>query len=178
MHDLNFVTTLELAGAIAMDNINTNRLAVMPLSWQWIEAGCSILTDKIKEKYPCPNEIFKGVVAFPRGGLVPATILAHMLDIKTVMTTSEFDMLFLVNDGASFDEGHYLLVDDISDTGVTFADWLANYAGFQPAEESGYDIRFTTVALTYRPNTAHMPDFVVGCADNYWIEFPWEVHNY
>ena len=143
-------------------------------NWELVDAACFIIADRIRADHPDYKEKFAGVVAFPRGGLIPATLLAHMLDLDIVMTTSELD-LQVEHDVEGFGRGElfhgkYLLIDDISDSGETFADYIASYSDLIKAG----DIEFVTAAICYRPGTAYMPDYTIQDAFDKWVIFPWE----
>lgn len=147
---------------------NTENKVKKHLPWVWVQSACSILANKIKEHHQ-GTEI-AGVIAFPRGGLVPATLLAHQLDIGTVMTTSEFDSRVILDD--SLMRGTYLLVDDISDTGGTISDWITGYVNHVDL----WQIKFIVATLCYRPGTAYVPNYTIQNAYDNWIVFPWELN--
>lgn len=147
---------------------NTGQKEKKYFTWELVDACCLMLTNDIMKKYPDYKERFKGVITFPRGGLAPAAIIANMLGLGTVMTASEMDLQIEANPDLM--EGTYLLVDDISDTGETFADYVAGFTDLINAQK----IQFVTVALCFRTNTAFMPEFVIQDAFDKWIVFPWE----
>lgn len=147
---------------------NTEQKDKKHFHWELVEAACLIMSNDIMRDYPDYQTRFKGVIGFPRGGLVPAVALAHMLNIDKVMTTPEFDFQYKANPVLM--EGAYLLVDDISDTGVTFSDWVMNYV----EQINTQKIQFVTASLCYRKDTAFMPNYTVQDAFDNWVIFPWE----
>lgn len=96
------------------------------------------------------------IYAIPRGGLVPAVLLAHRLDVRRVACLQ-------------FAEPHVwesersICVDDIADTGGTVA----------AARELFPNIKIATMIARY--NTKHEPDYYgTRWQTDHWIEFPWE----
>lgn len=89
------------------------------------------------------KNILTGVYGIPRGGLVLAVMISHRLDIPLLMAPCE----------------GCLVVDDISDTGVT----LKHY------KNSGYHI----ATMHIRENTSVIPEVWHKISDG-WVEYPWE----
>lgn len=87
-----------------------------------------------------------GVFGLPRGGLIPAVIISHDLDIPLLAAPAP----------------GCLIVDDIADTGVT----LKHY------KDSGYKI----AVLVHKFHTSSVtPDFSgIQTNDPNWVVFPWE----
>ncbi len=142
--------------------------AVITLSWEHIQTYCHIIAAGLK-----PAQI-DCIVAISRGGLAPAAILAHMLNVRDVRTiaVSSYDdehqqgKLEINWDATSSnlaDRKTVLLVDDIVDSGRTY-ELLANT--FPQAYYA---------ALMFRKGTSHAPD-IWGCllSDDSWVVFPWE----
>ena len=103
---------------------------------------------------------FTGVAGFPRGGLPLAVSLSHRLGIPFL----NFNELFKPVHHTK--HAHYLLVDDISDSGKTFLHTLA---------ELPVEALVSTAALVRRYNSAFVPRFVGTVIDSDdWIVFPWE----
>lgn len=69
------------------------------LTWKQFDTSCKLLADIIKLKH-----IFKNIYGIPRGGLVVAVRLSHLLNIPLTDTPSK---------------EHTLIVDDICDSGKT-----------------------------------------------------------
>ena len=148
-----------------MDNINADidanmeKRPIQDVSWDNFNHGAFYIAQCIRQdikdgKIP-PIE---GVIGFSRGGLPLATVLAYALGIKCVYTDEEFGDSTAV-------EGHYLLVDDISDSGTTFKKYVPVFTE---------KVKFTTAALFMRPGTAFVVDYAAFNAGNNWLNFPWE----
>jgi adenine/guanine phosphoribosyltransferase-like PRPP-binding protein len=124
------------------------------LSWDsmlsLVMSICSdIETSKIK---------FNRVVGVHRGGLVPAVMVSHALDID-MMTIKPNDVLPFRR--AELEKT--LIIDDIYDTGATLRSIMANNAGVKCA------------ALIHNIN---LPDLdFYGCKQDLenWVVFPWEI---
>ena len=98
--------------------------------------------DQVVLQYATRN--LTGVYGIPRGGTVLAIMISHALDIPLLQAPSK----------------GCLVVDDISDTGIT----LKHY------REKGYQI-----ATMYRTkDTEVVPDFSMFMKTEEWIVFPWE----
>lgn len=138
--------------------------ATIPLSWQDMHKDAVRLAELVRAKGP-----FTGMIAVTRGGLVPAAILARVLDIKlieTVCITSYDDraqgsldiLKALPGDGDG-----WLVVDDLVDSGATAqavramlpkAHYATLYA--KPAGRAWVD--------------THVAEIDQGV----WLIFPWE----
>lgn len=121
------------------------------------------------------------VIGVARGGLIPATILSHMLKkdrvytIGTKLYTEQLATDFSIyqdcfkTDPDYFTGKAILLVDDISDSGRTFNEIKAHITRH---------CRGTTVltaAIYARHDTKYIPDFYYKkIRDNTWIRFPFE----
>jgi len=101
----------------------------------------------------------KVILTFPKGGLIPATIISHHFD--------EADILFDRKDLEIYDSSFDVLVlDDLCDTGNTF---LKNYEYF--------DGKYVKYACLYRKNhSLFKPHFIVTdeLDNDEWIVFPYE----
>lgn len=102
-----------------------------PLSWADVEVGVATLADQ----YACRKTYPKGferIVAVARGGMIPAVMLAHRLDVPIVESvqiqgyngTQRQKHLVILGPvpARSADSGHQdttLVVDDITDSGRT-----------------------------------------------------------
>jgi len=88
---------------------------------------------------------FKSVCGIPRGGLVPAVYLSHLLDIPLVQKP----------------EKESLICDDISDSGET----LKMYR----------NMRYSIATIYYHKQSIVEPDIWVYEKTDKWIKFPWEI---
>lgn len=140
------------------------------VSWQEVEKAIQTLKMILEE-----HKKLKGIIALARGGMVPAVMLAHALNIaivssisiqsycgKTKLRRSRFfgDLPKQVLDSQG--EG-WLIVDDICDTGNA----LQKIKQLIPQALS--------LCLFYKPGAKISPDFWYFTApSNHWIVFPWE----
>ncbi len=87
----------------------------------------------------------------PRGGLIPAVMLSHKLDISFVSQASMAGV-----------NGNILIVDDICDSGKTL-------------KRFKYESNVYTATLHYKSNAIVEPNFWWKLASNdEWIVYPWE----
>ena len=119
------------------------------LHWGIIEAATTRLAHDIKES----KIKFSAICGLPRGGLIPAVILSHKLNIP-----------YQDNDN-DYINGNILLVDDICDTGET----LYQYREYP---------QIYTVTIHYKKSAMIQPSFWwKEVNDNEWIVYPWERAN-
>jgi hypoxanthine phosphoribosyltransferase len=143
------------------------------LSWADVEQGVNIIINRIG------NKKYDYVVGIANGGLIPATLIAKKLKLKTMSVGLES------YDGKDFknvtlwseinkriyilqQHGLCLLVDDISDSGKSF-----NY--IKNAYFKNEEILCDTASLVVKPKTSFMPDyFAMNVHTDTWVKFPWE----
>jgi xanthine phosphoribosyltransferase len=121
-----------------------------------------------------PSRPWKGIIAVARGGLIPAGILSHKLNIRHVMSLSiasydehhqQHDLRFLETLSLDQEGDGWLIVDDLVDSGNTFY------------EIKKYFPQATLVAVYGKPKgqpAAHI--FGRSMDQDTWIVFPWEVN--
>lgn len=115
------------------------------LTWQDIENDINILCDKLKDRK------FQFITGLPRGGLIPAVLVSHNLDITYKS----------LNLSKAITEGKYLLIDDIADSGETLID--KKYDGYIKA------------TLHYKKHSLIKPDYYAREIPNdIWLVYPWE----
>jgi len=115
------------------------------------------------------------IVGIARGGLTLAHCMAEGLDIREVQTlrtelydaTCKRDELSIFNTCKFGDVKRVIVVDDIADSGETFA------AIMKHLRDKYSDIEFKSAALFYKKTSIYEPDFWVNEA-NEWIDFFWE----
>ena len=114
------------------------------LSWDEIDTLVNTLFNWVKEEQPQIDS----VMGLPRGGLIPAVMLSHKLDIPLVFEPTI----------------KTLIVDDISDSGKTFLDMLEEYPFNAFA------------ALHYKPHTSRIIPTCYGNEfhSDAWLVYPWE----
>jgi len=124
------------------------------------------------------------ILALVRGGMVPATILSHQLNVGSVYTyfVSHYNGRndnghLSYEDGSIFDllsqsESNVLIVDDINDSGATLDHVMSR---FQTSD------RCKSAVLIENTNSSFTCDYAarrVNKDANTWIKFPWEVDAY
>ena len=118
-----------------------------------------------------PHGPFERIIAVTRGGLVPAALLARMLDLRLVDTIciSSYDDRVqrsgepIVLKGVAGDGSGWLVVDDLADSGNT----LKTVRQMLPKAH------FATVYA--KPLGAPLVDSVaVTVAQSDWLVFPWD----
>lgn len=130
----------------------------LSMSWE----GFEILTNKIAKNIISYTEridstfrrldvplTFSGVYGFPRGGLVLAVKLSHILKLPLLMAPSP----------------GCIVCDDISDSGYT----LKKYS----------NCNYYTATLIMREGTQAVPEFFgEKVVEDNWILFPWEHYEF
>ena len=134
------------------------------LTWEQVQDGAIALSGRLAGKGP-----FKGVVAVARGGLIPAAIIAHRLDLRLVdaVSVSTYDGRLgggshLLKSVEGDGEG-WLIIDDLVDSGKTFR----LLRRFLP--------KATYAAIYAKPAGKDSADVTeVDVDQECWIVFPWE----
>ena len=98
-----------------------------------------------------PKETFVGVYGIPRGGVIIAVMLSHMLDIPYI------DRL------QSCYGKEFIVVDDIADTGHTLSQMKSEV--FDKA---------TFATIHYSKQSTFEPHYWVEEKGDRWIQYPWE----
>lgn len=115
------------------------------LDWSDIERAVERLAENIK----LSGREFDAISGLPRGGLIPAVMLSHKLNLPYVDFSGEAE---------DFDK--VLLVDDICDSGET----LKKHHPY-----------FTLVSIHYKSKAVIEPDFWYKLVDEEdWVVYPWE----
>jgi uncharacterized protein len=118
------------------------------LPWIYISTAIDSLSKQIIES----GVEIKHIHGVPRGGLIPAVMLSHKLNIP--LTPCNWDV---TND----DTIQTLVVDEICDSGKTLTKYTM--------------VGCLTLALHYKKSAIVTPDFYYdSIADNDWIVYPWE----
>ena len=113
------------------------------VSYEDFVFACRKITDRAK------NFNIDSVFGIPRGGLVPAVYIAHMLNVPL--------------NGFKINGKNPLVVDDIADTGQT----LKPYKTF--------DYKIATIY--YHKQSVVEPDIWIYEKKDDWILFPWETEK-
>lgn len=143
------------------------------LTWADVEQGVNIIINRIG------NKKYDYVIGIANGGLIPATLIAKRLKLKTMSVgleayeNKDFKNVTLwseINKRIYILQQHglCLLVDDISDSGKSF-----NY--IKNAYLKNEEILCDTASLVVKPKTSFMPDyFAMNVHTDTWVKFPWE----
>ena len=101
------------------------------------------------------NEVF----GLQRGGLIPAVMLSHKLEIPMTKGTISPDTL---------------IIDDICDSGVTLANYFEKHQ-----DEYSFPFELKTACLHYKPHTSvFKPTLYSKKWDkDDWIVYPWEAKD-
>ncbi len=138
-------------------------------SWPQLVKDCLVISKKLS------TQNFDCLVAISRGGLIPATILSYLLDIKKIHVIG-YD--YYLKPGVrkklrqisapeqKIKNCHILLVDEIADTGHTLL------AASQFLKNKGNKV--TTVALHWKTKSKIKPDYFVHKVKDIWIVYPWD----
>jgi len=111
------------------------------LSYEDFVFACNKIADRAK------NFDIDSVYGIPRGGLVPAVYIAHLLKVP-------------INGYNKSNGKNPLIVDDIADTGQT----LKPYKTFD----------YKTATIYYHKQSIVEPDIWIYEKKDDWILFPWE----
>ena len=123
------------------------------------------------------------IIGLGRGGLVPAVMLSHHLEVpmEALMWQTrdgDFRSLNHLHDALvlhSYREGErILIVDDINDTGRAMLDITKIVE--ERAQLNNWTYTYETAVLFERDTSAFKADYVAEqLEDDRWIQFPWEV---
>lgn len=94
----------------------------------------------------------RGIYGIPRGGVIPATMLAHRYNTPLIM-----DKDLVVKDSG------ILVVDDISDSGTTLSEYSS--------------LGLKTACLHIRKGTKVEPDYFLRSSEEMWIAYPYEMEG-
>lgn len=122
------------------------------VSWNEIDELVNSLTQQIAQSGIQIENIF----GLQRGGLIPAVMVSHKLGIPMTKGTIS---------------PNTLIIDDICDSGVTFADFFETHQ-----EEYAFPFNLNFACLHYKPQTSKFkPTFYSSIWNsNDWIVYPWE----
>jgi len=159
------------------------------LSWNTIDQYCNKLAIQVLKSDWRPDYI----VGIGRGGLVPAVIISHILEVPMyslkVSLRDGFDEdcdhnCWMAEDALGYDKEpvNILIVDDINDSGATIAwikkDWPISCL---PTKERwntcwGTNVRFAVISnnLASTETVTYSAMEINKAEDDIWIVFPWE----
>ena len=126
-------------------------LKALKYSWNDIDIMIDNLVEKIKPHME-ETTIF---AAIPKGGIIPATLLAKRLNAGVKITH---------NYGSDIIEEDVIFVDDIADTGETLQLLM-----------DGRCASITSAVLVQKASSKYFSTFQgVYLDDTRWVQFPWE----
>ncbi|MCE4601452.1 MAG: hypothetical protein F7C38_07860 [Desulfurococcales archaeon] len=142
------------------------------VEWSNIDEGVDIVASRIRDSHFTPDV----VVGVLRGGVVPARLIADKLGVEdmTVMEVKLYKAPGIRGEKPylrqpptlSLTDRRVLIVDDISDSGLTLQLAVEAVNLYLPRE-----VRTATVYI--KPWTEFMPDYYAFTTRS-WIVFPWE----
>ena len=123
--------------------------------WKQFDLDISSIISIIKDR----QWNIRGVYGIPKGGLIPAVVIANILDAQlfTNIRTVQGNIL---------DPEEILIIDDISDTGKTLI-------GIKDIT------KYKTITLYIKEGTKFMPDYYLHkCKREEWLVFAWEENEH
>jgi len=114
------------------------------------------LADHIASRIVLSGKVYNSIYGIARGGLIPAVVLSHRLNMPIVDATG-------INPGT-------LIVDDICDSGETLLEFKKGYQMIAKIEHLDVAVWYERTGTGYKAN-------YVGedISNNDWLVFPWEV---
>lgn len=143
-------------------------------SWREVQHACQAIVKELGDWVP------DVIMPITRGGLIPGTMISHMLGIKCVIPTGlqtrdgsagELDQIWM--SACAKSDTKILVVDDILDSGRTIELMLAG--------EPGPNIKFAALIVNQdapvisRQRVMSGHDIHKDSNPTVWIVFPWEV---
>jgi hypoxanthine phosphoribosyltransferase len=114
------------------------------LTWSDIDELVNELANQIKS-----SQLPQCITGLPRGGLIPAVILSHKLNIPFI-SIQNIELI---------PKPYVLIVDDIADSGETLSQYTS----------------WNTAVLHYKLQSEHIPTYYVEIVpDDVWLCYPWE----
>jgi len=112
---------------------------------EWSDINCAV--EKLATNIKISGIEISAIKGLQRGGLIPAVMLSHLLDIPMI--------------DSKIVSSSVLIVDDICDTGETLA----------PYKQTKNPI----ATIHYKASALVEPNFWWGLVDeNVWLVYPWE----
>ncbi|MGC8572919.1 MAG: purine phosphoribosyltransferase [Caldisphaera sp.] len=152
--------------------VNHGGIEVLLLSWEDIENDINVIGEKILKSGYRPDVI----ISILRGGVIPGRLLADRLGIDDI---GSMEIKLYIAAGQKGERPYMrqpvtlpikdkkvLLVDDVSDSGLTLEFAIQAISLYMPSE-------IKTTTLYMKPWTRLVPDFYAEEVDK-WVVFPWE----
>lgn len=153
---------------------SSDRQPILNLGWDEIKSAVDSLCYQIKFFKPIL------VVGVSRGGLIPATMISHRLNLPLeTINANTYEGTRRILEKPTRIEGwepgyntnRVIVVDDIMDSGQTYRAILAETGGITPK------FRFATL-IDKTPRS--FPDhslYYSQVSKNVWVRFPWELES-
>lgn len=136
---------------------NETDLPIERWTWEHIDYAIDAVLDKLQD---IPQKSFLGVLAIPYGGIIPAVLISKRIGMKGKIKTLEQSAL---------KEGHWLIVDEICDSGKTMKLVSKNFPN---------SIYMCLVTTPRARQIMGSDNFIYGEeATGKWIKFPWELEG-
>jgi hypoxanthine phosphoribosyltransferase len=148
------------------------------LDWQSVHDQCDRICQQIRDE----GDVIDSIVGVSRGGLIPAVIISQTLNVRDVYSIGvksydEYDNCSSapkpyqsidkkICKRLNKDNHTVLIVDDISDKGMTF----------RCIRESTIMDDRRMCSLYIKRNTTFIPRYYGDVTDE-WVVFPWEVRK-
>ena len=130
---------------ISKVNITHLHKKIKRVSWEDVDEGCKVLAEAIK--HTIPKLEGTSIYPVPRGGMIPAVIISHILNLPIVDKPNL----------------HSVIIDDIEDSGKTLMKYYENYTFVLYSKRIKRGDRRTDSTFTYSLIT-----------EDTWLIFPWE----
>tara|TARA_A100001011_G_scaffold122550_1_gene129359 strand:- start:2277 stop:2714 length:438 start_codon:yes stop_codon:yes gene_type:complete len=137
--------------------------AIVNYSWNNIDQLVTTIHNRVSHWKPTH------IVGITRGGLIPAVMLSHRLDLPMEVLGVSFrdNKATHHTKFKPISDARYLVVDDINDSGMTF-DVVSQVF-------KNRHLHFVTAALINKKKSGFSVDFYGEMFyDDDWINFPWE----
>jgi hypoxanthine phosphoribosyltransferase len=147
------------------------------ITWEQVYELCRQLVRQLR----AADVRIDAIVAIARGGYIPGRIVSDMLGVEDLagfkiehyQATQKRQQAFVKYPlNADINGRNILLVDDVCDSGDTFA------IGVEHLRQCGAAKQLTTAALHLKTVSGFIPDFYVEMISEWrWIIYPWAVNE-
>ncbi len=166
----------QAANAIDVLPVNHGGVEFEMITWEKIEDAVRKIADKVRGSSFRPDVI----VSVMRGGVIPGRLLADNLGVEDI---GVIEVKLYISAGQrgerpylrqpltlSIKDKSVLLVDDVSDSGLTLQFSVQALSLYMPSE-------IRTATLYIKPWTKYVPDYYAEQV-NRWVIFPWEISEF
>lgn len=147
------------------------------ITWDEVYSLCRQLVGQLR----AANFRIDIIVAIARGGYIPGRLLSDMLGIHdlTSFKIEHYQGAYKRHEAfvkypltADINGRNVLLLDDVSDSGDTFA------VGIEHIRHCGMVNEIRTAAMHYKTVSKYIPDFYVETVSEWrWLIYPWAVNE-